>query len=158
MKTVELPQSIPYIEAPFKDIHLCPICHEPYLEEPQESSLFTGLMVCPHCRKQDNALFFYWTQYKPIIEEEKPMKVDEYGAFLLNDRYTFIAFRAFDRSWDYTLFDEEGTVLESGQIGDENTSFMDAMSAVAANEIGSIRHYEEIPWTAANLMLELAEQ
>ena len=157
MKTVELPHSVPYIEAPFKDIHLCPICHEPYLEEPQESSLFRGLMVCPHCRKQDNALFFYWTQYKPIIEEMKPMKVDENGAFLINDRYSFIAFRAFDRSWDYTLLGEDGDVLDSGQIGDENTSFMDAMTAVIANEVGSIRHCEEIPWTAANLMLELAE-
>lgn len=157
MKTVNLPKSVPHIIAPVKDIHLCPICHEPFLEEPQESSLFSDLMVCPHCREQDNALFFYWMQYKQIIEEVKPMKVSENGAFLINDCYSFIAFRASDRSWDYTLFDDEGDVLDSGQIGDDNTSFMDAMSAVAVNEIGSIRNYEEIPWTAANLLLELAE-
>ncbi len=143
---LEMPKKKDFINVPVKDLHLCPICHEPFLEEPQESGLFNGLMVCPHCKEQEKSLFFYWMNCKPLIEEQKPYKVDEQGAFLVNDCYSFIAFRASDRSWDYTVLDEEGELVDSGQIGDETTTFMDAMTYVFENEVGSIRRYEEIPW------------
>ena len=151
---VEMPKKKDCINVPVKDLHLCPICHEPFLEEPQESGLFIGLMVCPHCKEQEKSLFFYWMSYKPIIEEMKPHKVDEHGAFLVDDYYSFVAFRASDRSWDYTLLDEAGELVDSGQIGDEDTTFFDAMTDVLKSEVGSFRHYEEIPWTAAQLLTQ----
>ena len=151
---VEMPKKKDFIDVPVKDLHLCPICHEPFLEEPQESGLFNGLMVCPHCKEQEKSLFFYWMNCKPLIEEQKPYKVDEQGAFLVNDCYSFIAFRASDRSWDYTVLDEEGELVDSGQIGDETTTFMDAMTYVFENEVGSIRRYEEIPWATAWVLIK----
>ena len=151
---VEMPKKKDFINVPVKDLHLCPICHEPFLEEPQESSLFSGLMVCPHCREQDKNLFFYWMSYKPIIEEMKPHKVDEHGAFLVDYYYSYVAIRASDRSWDYILLDERGEVVDSGQIGDEDTTFFDAMTDVLESEIGSFRHYEEIPWTVAQILIQ----
>ena len=151
---VEMPKKKDFINVPMKDLHLCPICHEPFLEEPQESGLFNGLMVCPHCKEQEKSLFFYWMNCKPIIEEMKPHKVDEHGAFLVDDCYSFVAFRASDRSWDYTLLDEGGEVVDSGQIGNENTTFFDAMTDVLKSEVMSFRHYEEIPWTAAQLLIQ----
>ena len=153
MFTVNRPHSTKTLNAPASEFHFCPACHEFYLENPQESSLFRGLKVCPHCRKQDNDLFAYWMNYKPLIEREKAYKVHDHGAFLVNDRYSYIAFRACDGSWDYTLIDDEGELVNSGQIGDEQMSFMDAMEAVFVNEIGSIHHYEEIPWTTAWLLV-----
>ena len=139
--------------APEKDIHFCPICHTPFLEEPEESTLFHGIRVCPHCKSQESILFFYWTNCKNLVDREAVYQIYDRGAFLINDSYTFIAFRADDESWDYTLIDEDGVALESGQLGNDKSSFKDIMDDVLTNYISSIYQTKEIPWTTASVLL-----
>ena len=56
------------INAPVEDIHFCPICHRPFLDEPVESGLVKNLMVCPQCKEDEKEFFFYWMNYKPYLK------------------------------------------------------------------------------------------
>lgn len=58
------------ISAPVEDIHFCPICHRPFLDEPMKSGLVKGLTVCPHCKEDEKDFFFYWMNYKPFLERK----------------------------------------------------------------------------------------
>ena len=57
------------ISAPVEDIHLCPICHRPFLDEPVKSKIVYGLSVCPNCKKDEKDFFFYWMNYKPFLDK-----------------------------------------------------------------------------------------
>ena len=155
MNNINKPLRPNCINAPVEKIHFCPICHNPFLDEPKESSIVEGLMVCPHCRKQENELFLYWMNYKPFIEKDKLYHIDDGGAFLVNGRYVFAAFRVDDGSWDYTLVEIDMSLIDSGQIGDENTSFFSVMESILKDNYFSIYSCEEIPWPAAFMILEL---
>ena len=127
------------IDSPISRIHVCPICKH----------------ICPECKEKEKDFFFYWMNYRPLLEKEKVYENDECLALALNDEYAYGAFRAGDGSWDYNLFDECGTLLDSGQIGDEWFSFVDVLSwALEQNNI-TVNKYEEIPWVAFNCILEI---
>lgn len=140
--------------ASIKEIHYCPGCHRPYLEEPEESGLFSGLMVCPQCKKLDKTLFSYWMNYKPFIEKQEVYDADDYTAFLINEKYTYLAYRS-EGGWDYTLINEEGEILESGQLDEDEYSYYQAMTTILKEFNISAVKYEKVPWATANVLLEL---
>ena len=79
------------INAPVEDIHFCPICHRPFLDEPVKSGLVRNMMVCPHCKKDESDFFFYWMNYKPFLAREEVHTADERAAVSISgkDRYIF---------------------------------------------------------------------
>jgi hypothetical protein len=103
MHNVTMPLRPSCITAPVEKIHFCPICHNPFLDEPKESSIVEGLMVCPHCREQDKNLFFYWMNYKPIIEEYKPYHIHDNGALVTSSFAGCLALEIKLKSWDQIL-------------------------------------------------------
>lgn len=140
--------------APINEIHCCPICKRPFLEPPERSSLIHYTYICPHCKEQEKDFFFYWMNYRPLLEKEMIYDNDNDLALELNGEYVYGAFRAGDGSWDYNLFDEGGTLLDSGQIGDEWLSYADALSDVLKCNHITACDYKEIPWLAYSLLLD----
>ena len=155
MLNVSIPE-FKSINAPFESIHFCPACHHFFTETPQESSLFRGLMVCPHCRKQDNDLFAYWMNYRPILERHKLYKAMDYAAFLINDQYTYVAHQVED-GWSYALIDEEGEVIESGELDEPDCSYMKIMNMILDDNNITANEWKEVPWATANAMLNLTQ-
>ncbi len=89
------------------------------------------------------------------FEKDKLNHLTKNGAFIINNRYFYAAFRTDYGSWYYTLAENDMTLIASGQIDDENTSFTSVMDSVLEDNNFSDCYCEEIPWTAALMILEL---
>ena len=144
------------ISAPVEDIHFCPICHRPFLDEPVKSGLVKNLLICPHCKDDESDFFFYWMNYKPFLAREEVHTADDRAAVLINGKDTYIAFRV-EGGWDYTLLDENGELIESGQLDEESLSFEEAMRQTMKECGVAVHQYEILPWATASAILHFIQ-
>ena len=80
----------------------------------------------------------------------------DYAAFLINDQYTYVAHQVED-GWSYALIDEEGEVIESGELDEPDCSYMKIMKMILDDNNITANEWKEVPWATANAMLNLTQ-
>ena len=53
--------------APVDDIHFCPICSKPFLENPEKSIVIANTEICPTCADREKSFYPNYINYFSMI-------------------------------------------------------------------------------------------